>query len=83
MAISAITPRVSAPAPTPSRTELGRFSCGQERIPYVGRVGSFADGQCAPAVGADTGRFSTGQHTAASASDDRIGSFADGMPRVI
>ena len=83
MAISAITPRVSTPAPAASLIERGRFSCGQERIPYVGRVGSFADGQCAPAVGAGTGRFSTGQHTTASASDDRIGSFADGMLRVI
>jgi len=80
MTISAITPGVSTPTATASLIELGRFSCGQERVPYVGRVGSFADGQCGPAVGHATGRFSTGQHTAASASDDRIGSFADGTP---
>jgi hypothetical protein len=82
MAISAITPRVSTAAPTASPIERGRFSYGHECLPYVGRVGSFADGQCGPAVGAELGRFSTGQHTAASASDDRIGSFADGTPRV-
>jgi hypothetical protein len=84
MAISAITPRVSALGSVVLLDVRGRFSCGQEHSAYVARMGSFADGQSGRAATTGrAGRFSTGQETARPAADrDREGSFADGMVRM-
>jgi hypothetical protein len=85
MAISAITPSVSKAGRVEVFDGHGRFSCGQERLVYVGRVGSFADGQSLRASDvAFVGRFSGGQErTPMTAGVGREGSFADGMLHLV
>jgi hypothetical protein len=82
MAVSVNMPRVSAVGRA-TADECGRFSCGQERSPYVVRTGSFGDGQSRrPESVACIGRFSTGQETTlAPPGRNREASFAEGMCR--